>query len=110
ERAGGRVKGGPALDRFNPGPLAPPPREIGPWRGAEHPCEHGGEGGDAVIAEVERYAGHRLAVGEARHRREQARLLPPDRQAETGCLPESAGEGPPAHGKALCPVLDRQMR
>src|SRR5688572_29701434 len=79
-------------------------------RHAERFLEHGGEGGGALVAEVEGDPGDRLARDEARQRREQAGLTLPSGEAHAGLALEQAREGAAALAEILGPVVDRLMR
>jgi len=61
-------------------------------RDAERTPEHRCKGARAVIAEVERDMGHRLARREAGQAGEQQRLSPPGAQAQAGFPGKQPGE------------------
>src|SRR6185437_16071498 len=58
--------------------------EIARRRTAESAAEHAGEGARALVAEIERDTGHRLAIGEAAQRIDQPHLLAPGAEAHAG--------------------------
>ena len=62
-------------------------------RGTRGAAEHGTEGADAFVAQVECYLRDRRAVGEPSHRFEHACLLAPGAEAEACFALEMAGEG-----------------
>src|SRR5476651_691520 len=74
--------GNPITSKWTSGPtLGTGP--IGAGRGSRGPAEHGAEGADALVAEVEGDLCHRFAAAQPAHRLQDARLLAPGAERET---------------------------
>src|SRR4051812_31719550 len=71
--------------------------------------EHGAEGADTFIAEIERHLRDRLATAQPAHGVEDAGLLAPGPEAETGFGMEAAGESPGAGIDGYSPRLQRAL-
>ena len=71
------------------------------------PAEHGAEGADALVAEIEGDLGHRIAAAQPAHRLQHPGLLAPGPEAQAGLALEAAGEGAGAGVDGRGPSLER---
>src|SRR5260370_32931864 len=76
---------------------------IGAGRGAGSAAEHGTEGADAVIAEVERHLGHGSTAAQPAHGLEHASLLAPCGETEACLTLEKSGHGALTGMHSVCP-------
>src|SRR5260370_3294312 len=82
---------------------------IAAGRGAGGPAEHGAEGADAFITEIERHLGDRRAAAQSSHRFQHSRLLPPGAEAEAGFALEPPRERTTAGVDAFRPCGERPL-
>src|SRR5262249_34075984 len=83
--------------------------EVSERRTAECALEHQRERGWVLVTEIDGNGCHRFACGKARHRGQEAGLLPPRLKAQAGFAPEETRERAAAHAQRPAPIVDGVM-